>query len=717
MIRPVLVALASVVILTAVWAFSLPSGLSLESLKIRQAWLTELVADRPLVTALGYVGIYTFIAALSLPGAAILTLAGGSLFGLWQGTIMVSIASTLGATLAFLSARFLLRETIIQRFTQRLQVIDAGIERDGIAYLLTLRLIPVLPFFVINLAMGLTTMRPLVFALVSQIGMLPATLVYVNAGTRLAEIEKAGDILAWPIALSFVALGLLPWIGKAIAGFVQRRRLYARFRKPLRFDRNLIVIGGGATGLVTAYVAAAIKAKVTLVEAHKMGGDCLNYGCVPSKALIMAARIAHQSRKSADYGIDTTLVGIRFKDVMLRVQRVITEIAPHDSIERYVGLGVDVVEGRAHIVDPWTVEVKHQDGSTSRLTTRSIVVATGAAPHIPQLPGLEEVGYLTSDTLWADLAMRDTMPERIAILGGGAIGCELGQSLARLGARVTLVEHADRLLSREDPDVSDIAEKSLCADGVTVLAAHRALKCDVRAGEKLLLTEIGGLRREIAFDILIVAVGRRARLAGYGLEDLGIPVGRVIETNAYLETLYPNIFAAGDVAGPYQLTHAAGHQGWHAAVNALMGRFKRFAVNYATVPTTTFLDPEIARVGLNETEAKAKGIAYEVTRYDTADLDRAIIEGNARGFVKILTVPGKDRILGATIIGGQAGEILAEFTLAMRHGLGLNAILSTIHAYPTMAEANKYAAGVWKKANAPGFVLRLLARYHAWERG
>ena len=448
-----------------------------------------------------------------------------------------------------------------------------------------------------------------------------------------------------------------------------------------------------------------------------MGGDCLNYGCVPSKALIKAAKLAHSARHGAEYGIDSAVTGIRFKDVMARVHRVIAEIEPHDSIERYTGLGVDVVEGRARIVDPWTVEITGADGALSRLTTRAIVIATGAAPFVPNLPGLSETGYLTSDTLWADFAARDTIPARIAVLGGGPIGCELSQSLARLGAQVTQIELADRLMTREDPEVSAAVAASLQADAVTVLTGHKALGCAIRDGEKRLLTEAGGVSREVPFDVLIVAVGRAARLTGYGLEELGIPATRVVETNAYLETLYPNIFAAGDVAGPYQLTHAAGHQGWNAAVNALFGRFRRFAVSYAAMPATTFLDPEIARVGLNEAEAKAKNIPYEVTRYGIDDLDRAIADGKAHGFVKVLTVPGKDRILGATIVGEQAGELLAEFTLAMRHGLGLNAILSTIHAYPTMAEANKYAAGVWKKTHAPDFALKLLARYHAWERG
>jgi pyruvate/2-oxoglutarate dehydrogenase complex dihydrolipoamide dehydrogenase (E3) component/uncharacterized membrane protein YdjX (TVP38/TMEM64 family) len=717
MTRKLLILAAIALGLGLAYAFNLHQLLTLESLKAHQARLAETIAARPVFSGMLYFGLYVLVAAFSLPGAAILTLGAGALFGLFTGTILVSFASTIGATLAFLSARFLLRDTIAARYGDRLAAIDAGVKRDGAFYLFTLRLIPVIPFFVINLVMGLTAMKARTFALVSQIGMLPATFVYVNAGTRLADIQKPGDILSLPLVLSFAALGLLPWIAKAIVGFIQRRRVYARFTKPAQFDRNLVVIGAGAAGLVTSYVAAAVRAKVTLIEAHRMGGDCLNYGCVPSKALIKSAKIAHQARHSAGYGVDAALEGVRFKDVMARVNRVIAEIEPHDSIERYTELGVDVVQGRAKILDPWTVEITAEDGSSSRLTTRAICIATGAAPFVPKLPGIDAVEYLTSDTLWADFSTRDAIPRRIAVLGGGPIGCELSQALQRLGAEVTQVELMDRLLVREDPEVSAAAEASLSADGVKVLTGHKATACELRGAEKLLLTECGGLKREIAFDALIVAVGRAARLSGFGLEELGIPARRVVETNDYLETLYPNIVAAGDVAGPYQFTHAAGHQGWHAAVNTLFGRFRRFKVSYAAMPAVTFLDPEIARVGLNEAEAKAKGIAYEITHYGIDDLDRAIADGKAHGFVKVLTVPGKDRILGATIVGEQAGELLAEFTLAMRHGLGLNAILSTIHAYPTMMEANKYAAGVWKKAHAPEWALKLLERYHRWERG
>ncbi len=495
------------------------------------------------------------------------------------------------------------------------------------------------------------------------------------------------------------------------------RKADPRWPPPARFDRNLIVIGAGAAGLVSAYIAAATKAKVTLIEAHAMGGDCLNYGCVPSKALIKSARLAHQIRRADHYGLTATQPQIPFDRVIARVHQVIADIAPHDSVERYTGLGVEVLQGYARLIDPWTVEVALNDGGTQRMTSRAVIIATGAAPFVPPLPGLEEVGYLTSDTLWQALRNRPTAPKRLVVLGGGPIGTELAQAFARLGSSVTQIEMAPRLMMREDPEVSALVQASLEADEVAVLTNHKALACGVTDAEKWIEVEANGTTRRIAFDDLICAVGRAPRLTGFGLEALGIPVGRVVETNDYLETIHPNILAAGDVAGPFQFTHTAAHQAWFATVNALFGSVKRFKADYRVIPWATFCDPEVARVGLSETEAKAQNIPHEVTRYGIDDLDRAIADGSARGFVKVLTVPGKDRILGVTIVGEHAGDLIAEFVLAMKHGLGLNKILGTIHIYPTLAEANKYAAGEWRRAHVSGWALALASRFHAWRRG
>ncbi|MFT7052504.1 MAG: pyruvate/2-oxoglutarate dehydrogenase complex dihydrolipoamide dehydrogenase (E3) component, partial [Psychromonas sp.] len=568
-----------------------------------------------------------------------------------------------------------------------------------------------------NILMGLTPIRTVTFFLVSQIGMLAGTLVFVNAGTQLAQVESLSGILSPGLLLSFALLGLFPWIAKKIIAVLKQRKVYAKWDKPKQFDRNLIVIGGGAAGLVSSYIAAVVKAKVTLIEAHKMGGDCLNYGCVPSKALIKSAKVAKQMSTASHYGLQSVTPTFSFRNVMDRVHKIIAAVEPHDSVERYTDLGVEVLQGYGKLVDPWTVEISLNDGTSQRLTARSIVIAAGAKPFVPPIPGLEEVGYLTSDTLWHEFAKLDHAPKRLVVLGGGPIGCELAQSFARLGSEVSQIEMAPRIMLREDPEVSDLAKASLEADGVQVLTAHKAIRLEKNGDNKILIVEFEGKEKQIEFDQLICAVGRVARLDGYGLEDIGVSTKNTVITDAYLQTLYPNIFAAGDVAGPFQFTHTAAHQAWYAAVNALFGQFKKFKVDYSVVPWATFIDPEVARVGLNEQDAQQQGIAYEVTRYGLDDLDRAIADGTDQGFVKVLTKPGKDTILGVTIVGAQAGDLLPEFVLAMKHGLGLNKILGTIHTYPTMSEANKYAAGEWKRAHAPQKILVWLEKYHNWRRG
>ena len=700
-------------------ALELGRYLSFDQLKASQASFAQLHAEQPLTVAAVYFLIYVLATALSIPGAVIITLAGGAIFGLWQGLLIVSFASTVGATLAFLASRFLLRDWVEARFGQRLTDINAGVNREGAFYLFTLRLIPVVPFFLINLLMGLTRMKVWTYYWVSQIGMLAGTAVYVNAGTQLAQLDSMKGILSPALLGSFVLLGIFPLIARRIVAAVQKRKVYARWadQRPKTFDRNLIVIGGGAGGLVSAYIAAAVKAKVTLIEAHKMGGDCLNYGCVPSKALIKSAKLAHQMRHASNYGLSDAAPSFSFKAVMQRVHDVIAAIEPHDSIERYTGLGVEVLQGFGKLVNPWTVEVALNDGTTQRLTARCIVIAAGARPFVPPLPGLDDVGYVTSDTLWDEFSKLDEVPKRLVVLGGGPIGCELAQSFARLGSHVTQVEMGARIMVREDEEVSELAKASLEADGVQVLTGHKALRCELVDGEKTLVVEHAGAEQCIVFDQLLCAVGRVARLQGYGLEDLGIPTHRTVQTNEYLQTIYPNIYAAGDVAGPFQFTHTAAHQAWYAAVNALFGEWKLFKADYSVIPWATFIDPEVARVGLNEQEAKEKNIPYEVTKYGIDDLDRAIAESEAHGYVKVLTVPGKDKILGVTIVGAHAADLLAEYVLAMKHGLGLNKILGTIHTYPTMSEANKFVAGEWKRAHAPQKLLAWVKKYHDWRRG
>ena len=693
----------------AFFAFDLHRYFTLDFFKAQQAAIDAYYRAHPLQTATVYFAIYVAVTGLSLPGAAVMTLAGGAIFGLLWGTVIVSFASTIGATLAFLASRFLLRDWVQSKFGDKLKTFNDGVAKEGAFYLFALRLVPAFPFVAINLLMGLTPIRTWTYLWVSQLGMLAGTIVYVYAGTTLGEFRISIELIA-----AFTLLGVFPLIAKKTLEAIKSRKVYARWPRPVHFDRNLVVIGAGSAGLVAAYIAAAVKAKVTLVEKHRMGGDCLNTGCVPSKALIRTTKLLAQIRRAREFGIKSASADFDFADVMERVQRIVKTIEPHDSVERYTSLGVECLQGEARITSPWTVEVNSSAG-TQTLTTRAIVIAAGARPFVPPIPGIEEVGYVTSDTIWE---LRQ-LPRRLVVLGGGPIGSELAQCFARLGSQVTQVEMLPRIMIREDPEISDMVMQRFRQEGINVLVSHKANSFRIENGEKILIAEHDGKDVRIPFDQLLCAVGRIANTTGYGLEELGIPVSRTrtVESNEFLQTIYPNIYACGDVAGPYQFTHTAAHQAWYAAVNALFGRFRRFRADYSVIPWATFTDPEVARVGLNETEAKEKNIPYEVTTYGLDDLDRAIADEEAHGVIKVLTAPGKDRILGATIAGEHAGDLLVEFITAMKHGIGLNRILGTIHIYPTLAEGNKFAAGVWKRAHAPQRLLRWVEKFHAWMRG
>lgn len=700
--------LAAIVVLFFV--FDLGHYLTLDYIKTQQFQIEHYYSENRVLTLALFFIIYVVVTGASLPGAAILTLAGGAIFGLVTGLLLVSFASSVGASLAFLFSRYLFRDTVQARFGNSLKSINDGIAKDGAFYLFALRLVPAFPFFVINLVMGLTSIKLKTFYWVSQLGMLAGTVVFVNAGTQLAQIESVSDIFTFELLISFVLLGLLPLVGKKVVSVLSSRKALSGFTKPEHFDTNMVVIGGGSAGLVTSYIAAAVKAKVTLIERSKMGGDCLNTGCVPSKAIIRSAKFMSHVSRSKEFGIKHAQADFEFSEVMERVANVIKKIEPHDSIERYTGLGVDVVTGEAKITSPWSVEV---NGKT--INAKNIVIATGARPFVPPIEGIESVGYYTSDNLWG-LRVK---PEKLVVLGGGPIGTELTQAFGRLNISVTQVEMAPRILLREDEEVSQLVQSKLMEEGVNVLVNHKAKQFVKRDGKDILITEHDGNDIEVEFDTLIVAVGRAANTAGFGLEELGVRLNpnKTIEVNEYLQTNIPTILACGDVAGPYQFTHVAAHQAWFASVNALFGSFKRFKVDYSVIPWATFSEPEVARVGLNELEAKEQGIAYEVTKYEIVDLDRAIADSEDHGFVKVLTKPGKDKILGVTIVGEHAGDLIAEYVLAMKYKLGLNKILGTIHIYPTMAEANKYAAGEWKRAHAPQKLLEWVGKFHHWTLG
>ena len=691
--------------------FDLHQYLDFSYIKSKQQAIADYYQANPLQSILIFFVVYVLATSFSIPGASILSLLAGAIFGLLLGSVLVIFAATIGATVAFWLSRYLLGNSIQERYAEKLKTINQGVKKDGAFYLLTLRLLPIFPFFIINVLMGLTPIRTLTYVVTSFFGMLAGTIIYVNVGTQLANLESLGGILTPKIWGAFILLAIFPWIAKFIINSIKHRRIYADFNKPKSFDYNLAVIGAGSAGLVSSYIAAAVKAKVLLIERDKMGGDCLNTGCVPSKAIIRSAKFKSQVDNAGKYGFKKAEVDFDFKDVMNRVHSIIKDIEPHDSVERYTSLGVDCMQGEAKLKDPWTVEV---NGKT--ITSKNIVIATGAEPFIPPIPGLDKANYYTSDTIWG----LQELPKRMAVLGGGPIGCELAQSFARLGAKVTLVEMAPRIMLMEDPEIAAMVEKSMANDGVTLLTKYTAseVRQDETKGENVLVCTNDSNELLLPFDALLVAVGRKARGADVWRENLEIELRKngTLEVNDFLQTNYPNIYACGDVTGPYQLTHTAAHQAWYTSVNSLFGTFKKFRVDYSVIPWCTFTEPEVAHVGLNETQAKDQNIDYEVTRFDLAELDRAIADGEAHGIVKVLTKPGKDKILGATIVGDHAGDLISEYVTAMKHGLGLNKILSTIHVYPTLAEANKYAAGEWKRAHAPEGLLNWVEKFHAFMR-
>jgi dihydrolipoamide dehydrogenase len=667
----------------------------------------------PILSALLYFSVYVIVTCLSLPGAALLTIIGGMIFGLWFGVLLVSFASTLGATGAFLLSRFVLRDWVQTKFASYLKAVNEGIEKDGALYLFSLRLIPLFPFWIINLVMGVMPIKTSTYYWVSQLGMLAGTFVFVNAGASLGQVQELSTlaILTPSVLLSFGLLALFPFIERTSMAAVRRRKALAGFQRPSKFDANLLVIGAGSAGLVSAYIASTVNASVILVEKSHMGGDCLNTGCVPSKALIRAAKSVKDIERASKFGIESKASVVNFPKVMDRIHEVIKEIEPHDSVERFTDLGVHCISGEARLVSPWQVEINGR-----LVSAQKIILATGASPIIPPIPGLATVDVLTSENLWQLRAL----PKRLLIMGGGAMGCEMAQAFQRLGAEVTLVDTMVHLLPKEDADVVARLTQTLQEEGVRVVINSEIISFVAEDAEQSALVKgPDGKTNSVIFDRVLVAVGRRANTSGFGLDHMGVALNAdgTVNVDKFLRTSCPTIFACGDVAGPYQLTHAAGHQAWFAGVNALFGQFKKFAVDYRVMPQVIFTDPQLARVGLNEREAREQGVEVEVTTYDLADLDRAIADGDAQGMIKVLTAVGSDRILGATILGPQAGELITEFVTAMKHNLGLNKILATIHSYPTLSEANKYVAGHWKRKHIPLRLLGWIEKYYRWKLG
>lgn len=663
--------------------------LNFENLKSHHQELFTFYQQNPLRFTLIYFFLYVGLVALSFPGATVLSLAGGYIFGFIKGLLIINWASTIGASIAFLIARFFFKDYLQRKFHYTFQKINQGMDREGNQYLLTLRLIPVFPFFLINILMGLTNISLLRFFIVSLIGMLPGTAVYVWAGTSLQNINSVSDIFTAKLITIFFLVGLIPILQSRILIYLKQKKHYSQFKTPKNYDYNLIVIGGGAAGLVNAYIATNLKAKVLLVEEDKMGGECLNYGCVPSKALISLSKTKKYSKAN-------------FYDLKNEIAKIIESIAPHDSVDRYKEMGVECVKGKASLISPFEVQI-----NGTKYTGRKIIIATGAKPIYPNIKGLDVNKVFDYESIWKI----ENLPEKLVIIGGGAIGCELALAFSNLGTKVTIIEQ-NEVLGTEDRDVASLVMKGLIGNNIDICEKSDLLtinhdKCSITFRNK---NEVS----EVPFDVLLIACGKIGNTDSISTTlNLDLDSKKFILVNEYLETLkYRNIYACGDVNGLKQLTNAAAHQAWYTSVNALFGNWKKFSIEHDYIPHAVFVEPEIARVGVNELEALRNNLEYDLYHFDSSDLDRNLIERKKLGIIKVLTIKNTDQILGVTIVGEAASEIIAEYVLAMKYKLGLNKVLATSHIYPSFSEQNKYVAGVWKKRSVPGVILKVLKKYH-----
>ena len=692
--------------------FDLSQHLTLSQLKHHQLYLHSLVQDFPVQSVVIYFIAYIVMAGLALPGALIFTLAGGALFGLATGVILASFASTLGALASFLVARFFLHDFVQTRYQQRLTVINQKIQQQGATYLLFLRLVPAFPFFMVNLLMALTPISACTYYIVSQIGMLPATFIFVNAGTELAKISSVDDILSIPLLLSLLLLACLPFISKQLAKRVSCWRLYKSWQRPKKFDYHTIVIGGGAAGLVAAYTTQTLQGKVALIEKHQMGGDCLNTGCVPSKSILRTAKFIHDIGQHSNYGVQQAEFKLQFQQVMQRVREKISTIAPKDSIKRYNDMGVDCFQAHAQLLSPWQVEAVSKNSKIT-ISAKNIILAGGATPNVPTIPGLENINYYTSDNIWH----LDHLPEKLLIIGAGPIGCELGQAFVRLGAEVTMINRNERILTNEDPQAAHALQYALQQDGVKILNNFNPLRIDDNSKNFSLMGEQHNEILHIAFSHCLIATGRKPSL--FGCEALDIETnshGQVI-TNDKQQTNYPNIYACGDITSPLQYTHSASHQAWYAAFNALFRPFKQFNCQLNHIPRAIYTDPEVASLGISEQQAIQKNIPHEISYFAMDDVDRAITDEATTGFIKVITRRNNDKILGVCIVGEHSSELIAEFVLAKTHNLGLNKILQTVHLYPTRGEINRLVAGQWRQKKFTAYQRKLLKLFQNWRLG
>lgn len=701
-----LVIIASIIF--GVAFFDLTSYLTFDELKQRQSELQSLVSDNSFAAAAIFFLVYVLATSVSFPGALILTLAGGALFGLVQGTLLISFASTIGALFAFLVARYFLHDFVQNKFSDRLTLINQKVEKEGAFYLLFLRLVPAFPFFLVNLVMALTPIRAWTYYWVSQLGMLPATLIYVNAGTQIAKISSPSDIASPSMIFAFILLGILPFITKGIISTLKNNRAYNEFNEPTSFEYNTIVLGGGSAGLVAGYTTSTLQGKVALVERHQMGGDCLNTGCVPSKSILRSAKFVADIKNFASYGLSNANYELEFNNVMARVHDKISIIEPKDSVARYTELGVHCEQGDAVVLSPWEVNVNDKI-----LTAKNIIIATGATPALPNITDLDQVPYFTTDTIWS----LTELPKKLLIIGAGPIGCELGQAFARLGSKVTIAYNQPTILPNEDEAAAKLVEASLLKDNVLLLTNFNSDKFINDFDNYSLVGSQDAVFTTISFTHLLIATGRKANIGGLEILNLDLDEKGRIATNDTLQTKYPNIYACGDVTSSMQYTHTASHQAWYAAFNALFHPLKKFKCTLDNIPRAVFTDPEITSLGITEKQAIEQGIAHQVTTFPMDDIDRAITDNATIGFIKVITPANSDKILGVCIVGEHASELIAEFVLAKTNGLGLNKILKTVHIYPTRSEINRMVAGKWRRSKLTKRTLDLLKKFQSWRLG
>ncbi len=694
----------------AFFTLDLGQYLTLESIKANSGALHAKVQAYPWWSRSLFFIVYALLTALSFPGTVVLTLLAGALFGLLEGTLLVSLASNFGAVAAMLISRFLLRDWIQRRFGKQIAGINRGLARDGAFYLVSLRLIPIVPFVLLNPALGLTRVGLWTFWWTTQLGMLPGHAIYVNAGRQLVRIDSLSGILSPGMITTLVLLAVFPLVATRLLTSYKARLAYRGWRRPKHFERNLVVVGGGTGGLATARIAASLCARVSLLERERLGGVAMHEGGVPARALRRQANRLHGLRSDPRVASSLDVAG-GFSQAMDDMQRLTRAAMKSASSEHYARLGVEVIMAEGRLSSPWTVEA----GGRS-LSSRAIVIATGSRPCVPPIAGLEAIEPLTCDNLWD---LREP-PGRLLVLGGGAGACEFAQSFQRLGCQVTLVSERETLLEQEDPEAAGVVLAALRADGVELQLGLAPLRVEVDGDECLLVCRRGEEGEQaLPFDRLLLALGQHADIRGLGLDELGLRCGEdgSLEVDEYLTTRFPNIYAVGSVAGPYGAPHVAEHQAWYAAVNALFGDFKRFAVSERVIPRAVFTTPEVASVGLSEPEARAQGTEFDVTRVPLGALSGAIAEEAGEGFIKVLTERGKDRILGVSIVGEQASETLAGFVVAMKHKIGMNRLADTVHLGATLGDASRLLAETWQRQHRPLRLLRWAERLNRWRLG